>query len=123
MSEEPTKPLEQTKLEQDVTWVMERCPKLNSLSILEPTAQAVAIMMSFGPGVKQFLDEMELAKISLMGIIAMHCRQLDEVKFQEIDPEAYLQVSNYYLDPDDTGDKYKALLLKLSNITYDPFEP
>jgi hypothetical protein len=121
MSEEPTKPEEQTKLEQDVTWVMERCPKLNSLAILEPTAQAIAIMLSFrATGDKSFLDEMELAKLSLVGIIAMHCRQTDEQKFQTIDPEAYLQVANYYLDPDDQGVKYKELLIKLANITYEP---
>jgi hypothetical protein len=34
------------KLESDVEWIMERCPKLNSLSILEPTAQALAIMFA-----------------------------------------------------------------------------
>jgi hypothetical protein len=127
MLEEPTKPLEQpeqTKLEKDVTWVMERCPKLNTLAVLEPTAQAIAIMMSFrDDGDKPFLNEMELAKLSLVGIIAMHCRQQDEAKFQDIDPEAYLQVSNYYLDPDDSGINYKALLIKLSNIIYDPFKP
>lgn len=106
-------------LEQDVTWVMERCPKLNSLSVLEPTAQALAIMMSLSKDSdKMPFDEKEIAKLSLVGIIAMHCRQLDESKFQEISPQAYIQVANYYLDQDDDGANYKALITKLKNISF-----
>lgn len=104
-------------LEEDVTWVMERCPKLNSLAVLEPTAQALAIMLSLAKDAQLMpFDEKEFAKLSLVGIIAMHCRQLDEQRFQTISPLAYLQVANYYLDQDDDGSKYKALISKLQNI-------
>ena len=106
-------------IEQDVTWVMERCPKLNSLAVLEPSAQALAIMMSLSKDSENLpFNEKEIAKLSLVGIIAMHCRQLDEAKFQEISPYAYIQVANYYLDQDDDGTNYKALINKLKNISF-----
>jgi hypothetical protein len=109
------------KLEQDVTWVMERCPNLNSLAILEPTAQSLAILCSLcsdAPNMP-FTDK-DIAKLSLVGIIAMHCRKEDEEKFQNIMPQAYIQVANHYLDPDDDGSNYKSLLSKIKNIQLIP---
>ena len=125
MTEEVKSDQIESPLHQDVAWVMERCPKLNSLSILEPTAQAIAIMLSMcGDGeIKNPLDNMEVAKLSLVGIIAMHSRQLDEEKFQNISPYAYLQVANHYLDPDDDGTNFKELVHKLQKICLDPFKP
>lgn len=112
----------ESPLHQDVAWVMERCPNLNSLAILEPTAQSIAIMLSMcGEGkIQNPLDHMEVAKLSLVGIIAMHLRQLDEEKFQTISPYAYLQVANHYLDPDDDGTNFKELVGKLHRICLDP---
>jgi len=112
-------------LQDDVTWVMERCPKLNSLAILEPTAQSIAIMLSIcGNGaIQNPLDHMEIAKLSLVGIIAMHARQLDEEKFQTISPYAYLQVANHYLDPDDDGKNFKEIVNKLHRICLDSRAP
>lgn len=132
MSDEVNKPtdeekrkLAREKIEKDVTWVMERCPKLNSLSVLEPTAQAIAIMLSVceADGYIPFNDQ-EIAKLSLVGLIAMHCRQLDEEKFQTISPYAYIQVANYCMDPEDVfGKKYEELISKLHTISLDPFRP
>ena len=115
---------EESKLEQDVTWVMEHCPKLNSLAVLEPTAQAIAIMcaLTSSPENMQFNDK-DIAKLSLVGIIAMHCRQIDEKRFMDILPQAYVQVANYYLDPDDSGQAYIDLLSKLRNIELNPSAP
>jgi hypothetical protein len=112
-------------LQDDVTWVMERCPKLNTLAVLEPTAQAIAIMLSIcGDGaIENPLDHMEIAKLSLVGIIAMHARQVDEEKFQTISPYAYLQVANHYLDPDDEGNNFKEMVRKLHKICLDPHKP
>jgi hypothetical protein len=106
--------MEKTKLEQDVEWIMERCPKLNSLAILEPSAQAIAIMFAIAGEMP--LNDKEIAKLSLVGLIATHMRKLDEQKFHELSPQAYLQVANYYLDPEDTGEGYKTLITKLQNL-------
>jgi hypothetical protein len=102
-------------LEEDVTWIMERCPKLNSLAVLEPSAQAIAIMLAIG-GNNPF-NEQEMAKLSLVGIIAMHCRKIDEERFQTLSPYAYLQIANAYIDENDTsGVNYKELVNKIKNI-------
>lgn len=106
--------MEPSKLESDVEWIMERCPKLNSLSILEPTAQALAIMFAINNSAP--FTEKEIAKLSLVGLIATHMRKLDEQKFNELSPFAYLQVANYFLDPDDNGTGYKDLIAKIQNI-------
>lgn len=105
---------EESTLEQDVEWIMERCPKLNTLAVLEPSAQAIAILFAIN-GSAPFNDK-EIAKMSLVGIIAMHIRQLDEEKFNLLSPLAYTQVANYYLDPDDDGTNYKNLITKIQQI-------
>jgi hypothetical protein len=104
-----------TSLEEDIAWIMERCPKLNSLSVLEPSAQAIAIMLAIGES-NPFNDQ-EIAKMSLTGIIAMHCRKIDEERFQSISPYAYLQVANAYIDPNDiNGDNYNAIIDKIKKL-------
>ena len=112
---------EENTLEQDVTWIMERCPKLNSLAVLEPSAQAIAILFAIN-GENPFTD-MELAKLSLVGILAMHIRQIDAEKFTTLSPFAYLQVANYYLDQEDTGKNYEGLIQKIRQIVVTPVKP
>ena len=65
-------------------------------------------------------DDQELAKLSLIGLIAMHLRKLDEKKFMELSPYAYLQVANHCLDEEDDGKNFNILLNKLKNIKLHP---
>jgi hypothetical protein len=100
-----------SNIEDDVKWLMENCPKLNSLAVLEPTAQTLGLISVIKN--KQIFNDEEYAKLSFMGLLASYIRKIDPKRFQEIHPFSYLQVVNFYLDEKDDGTKFKILVQKI----------
>lgn len=101
-------------LEQDVEWLISICKKPASLKYLEPSAHAFSIYFSLQN--KQYSEE-ELAKLSMMGIVATTARLNDADKFHTLDPQSFLQVANMLLDEDDNGDNYNKLMAKITQGT------
>ena len=97
-------------LESDVEWLTSICKKPESLKFLEPTAHAFSIFFALQG---KMLDEQELAKLAMVGIVATTARIVDKDKFHMVDPQAFLQISNFMLDEEDDGKNYNKLLSKI----------
>jgi hypothetical protein len=97
-------------LEQDVEWLVSICKKPASLKYLEPSAHAFSIFFALQ---NKSYDEQEVAKLSMMGIVATTARLTDNDKFHSIDPQAFLQVANMLLDEEDDGTNYNKLIGKI----------
>ncbi len=101
-------------LEDDVTWLLSICKKPASLKYLEPCAHAFSIFFSLQGKV---FEEQEIAKLSMMGIVATTARMTDNDKFHNLDPQSFLQVANVLLDEEDTGKNYNKLVSKIVGET------
>lgn len=97
-------------LEDDVTWLLSVCKKPESLKYLEPCAHAFSIFFSMQG--KEYKED-EIAKLSMMGIVATTARMNDNNRFHNLDPQSFLQVANALLDEADTGEHYNALVSKI----------
>lgn len=101
-------------LEEDVLWLMSICKKPNSLKYLEPGAHVVSILSAL-QGVSY--TEEEIAKLSMVGIIATTARMNNEERFHNLDPQSFLQVANNLLDEEDDGKNYNKLVSKILGET------
>jgi hypothetical protein len=101
-------------LEEDVTWLLSICKKPESLKYLEPCAHAFSIFFSLQGKV---YSELELAKLSMCGIIATLANMTDKDKFHNLDPQSFLQVANMFLDEEDDGKNYNILISKIIGET------
>jgi hypothetical protein len=101
-------------LEEDVTWLLSICKKPESLKYLEPSAHAFSIFLSMQG--KTF-DDLEIAKLSMVGIVATTARLNDNDRFHNLDPQSFLQVANMLLDEEDNGENYNKLVSKIVGET------
>ena len=106
-------------LEEDITWLLSICKKPESLKYLEPTAHAFSIFFALrkdiDPNRESEYTELEVAKLSMVGIVATTARLNDNNKFHSLDPQSFLQVANMLLDEKHDGTNYAALVKKVTN--------
>lgn len=101
-------------LEDDLIWLMSICKKPSSLKYLEPSAHVISIL-SLMQGTS-YTDE-EIAKLSMVGIVATTARLNNEERFHTLDPRSFLQVANILLDEEDDGKNYNKLVAKIQGET------
>jgi hypothetical protein len=97
-------------LEEDTIWLLSICKKPESLKYLEPSAHAFSIFLSLQG--KEYTEQ-EIAKLSMIGIVATTARLNDNDKFHHLDPQSFVQVANALLDEEDTGENYNKLISKI----------
>lgn len=100
-------------LEEDTIWLLSICKKPESLKYLEPCAHAFSIFFSLQG---KSYTEIEIAKLSMVGIVATTARMNDNDRFHNLDPQSFLQVANALLDEEDTGENYNKLIAKIEGI-------
>ena len=113
-SKENDKELEEykEKLLEDIRWLQLSCPKMPEAKDVESTAQTLGILKALNPFLKN-LTRKDIIKASLIGFIASNARKVDDKRFQEISPYAYLHLAHYWTDPDD-DEEYGEFVKRIS---------
>ncbi len=106
----------ETKIFEDVKWLIKTFPKAPDVQFLESGIQSFAIFMSMNPSLNW--DEHDLIKLTLAGYIATRARMIDEAKFTTIDPHVYYQVAQYLVERDykgqpDTPENFEKFMRKI----------
>ena len=102
-------------LREDIEWLLSICQKPKDLKYLEPCAHAFSVFFSLQGNSPYAPDE--IAKLSMVGIIATTARMNNEDKFHQLDPQSFLQVANILLDDEDLdGIRYNLLIGKIMSV-------
>lgn len=99
------------KLKNDIEWIMSIYTDMPAMDLIEPAAQSLGIMQSLSK--TPIFDQKEIIKISISGWLGAKARKVDEKRFQDTSPYAFLHVANHLVDRDDNGENYQLLITKL----------
>jgi hypothetical protein len=100
------------KLKDDIGWLMLICPERPTIEQLEPAAQALGIANSLKKN--PIYDQKDIMKLAMAGCLGAKARQVDEKRFQETLPYAFVHLANFMIDPKDDGQNYQKLIKKMS---------
>lgn len=88
------------KLKEDIQWLQLSCAKPPGAEDIENCTQSFAILKAINPFLKDFTKR-DMIKLSMVGYIAAQARKVDEKRFSEVSPVAYLHLAHYWTEPED----------------------